>query len=63
MFKRAATNILRARQSLLREFGFAELSIRLVQLVMDVTHMIQRRRLLESRHRFGKLSHAYICRP
>jgi hypothetical protein len=36
MFKGASTDILRARQGLFREFGLAELLIRLVQLKMDV---------------------------
>src|ERR1035441_401068 len=62
-FKGTSSDILRALQGLLREFGFAELSIRHVQLIMDVAVMIQRGRLLESWNRIGKLSHAHVCRP
>ena len=39
-FKRAATDILRTRQRFLRAFGIAELSIRNVQLIVDVAVMI-----------------------
>ena len=62
-FKRASTDILRAREGLLSEFGFAEPSIRLVQLIMDVSEMIQLRRFLKPGNRIRELSHAHICRP
>src|SRR6266481_7936392 len=56
VFKRASTEILRARQRFLREFGLPELPIGQIQLIMDIAVMVYRSRLLEFRDGIGKLS-------
>src|SRR5260370_1229496 len=62
-FKRASTEILRARQRFLREFCLAELPIGQIQLIMDVAVMVRRSRLLEFRDGIGKLSQMHVRGP
>ena len=62
MFERASTNLLRAGQSLLRQLIPAELSVGLVQLIVDVAEVIQSCRFLKSGNSISELSHAHIRR-
>src|SRR5260370_34095611 len=63
VFKRASTEILRARQRFLGEFGLAELPIGQIQLVMHVAIMVQRSGLLKLGDGIGKLSQAHVRGP
>src|SRR5579859_5012884 len=60
VLKRASTEILRASQRFLGEFGLAELPVRQRQLIMDIAVMIQRSGPLELWNGIGKLPQAHV---